>query len=338
MTDISVLFIPAGSGMAVSAIKSLRHCEDITTVAADSDQLAPGLFLADQGYLIPLFKSPNFFSSLRKIVQKEKIDVIIPCLDPLLELFTKDKLHIEELLGTRILMSPADTINITRDKWLTFQHLKNTLVFPQSWIELGCIPKNSFPLFVKPRKGSGSINTFVIQDRKELEFFFSYVKDPIVQEYLSGKEFTVDCLASPSGELITVIPRERIQTKSGISTKAMFIEELEPFLQMAQIITEKLHLIGPFFFQLKENAEKILNVMEINARLSGTMIFSILSGFNIIEEAIRQFVEGKMSINTTELKSKMFLPGRDFSYQHMFMSRYWEEIFVNPRDLKKAIE
>ena len=338
MSRISVLFIPAGSGMAVSAIKSLRYCKYIKTITADSDQLAPGLFLADQGYLIPQFQSPNFFSSLKKIVQKKKIDLIVPCLDPLLELFAKNEVHIEELLGARILMSPADTINITRDKWLTYQHLKDKLTFPQSWIELDVIPNNLFPLFVKPRKGSGSINAFYIRDRKELEFFFSYVHDPIVQEYLPGKEFTIDCLASPSGELITVIPRERIQAKAGISTKAMFVEEFEPFLQIAQIITEKLRLNGPFFFQLKRDSQNILKIMEINARLSGTMIFSILSGFNIIEQAIRQFVEGKISINSIKQKSNLVLPGKDFSYHHMFMSRYWEEIFINPPELKNSIE
>lgn len=338
MACISVFFIPAGSGMAVSAIKSLRHCEDITTVTADSDQLAPGLFLADQGYLIPQFQSSNFFSSLKKIVQKEKIDLIVPCLDPLLELFAKNETHIEELLGTRILISPSDTINITRDKWLTYQHLKDKLAFPQSWIELDNIPENSFPLFLKPRKGSGSVNTFIIQDRKELEFFFSYVRDPIVQEHLSGKEFTIDCLASPSGELITVIPRERIQTKAGISSKATFVKKFESFLQIAQIISKNLHLIGPFFFQLKQDSQNILKIMEINARLSGTMIFSNLSGFNIIEQAIRQFVEGKMSFNSIERKSLLFLPGKDFLYHHMFMSRYWEEIFINPSDLKKLIK
>ena len=74
----------------------------------------------------------------------------------------------------------------------------------------------AFPLFVKPRGGRGSVGAYRVNDRRELEFFLSYVTDPIVQEYLDGPEFTLDVLCDFDGQPISVVPRERVVIRSGV--------------------------------------------------------------------------------------------------------------------------
>ncbi|MHA2247497.1 MAG: ATP-grasp domain-containing protein [Candidatus Hodarchaeales archaeon] len=330
MTTLKVLFLPAGSGMAISAIKSLINCKDIQTVAADNDPLAPGLFLANHGFTVPSFSDPGFFPSLKRIIEDEEIDILFPCLDPLLEIFSNNE-QIDEDLKTKLLISPPETIRITRDKWLSYVHLKDSISFPNSWITLDNISKQTFPLFIKPRKGSGSLNAYKVRNRHELEFFFNFIDQPIIQEHLPGKEYTVDCLASPNGDLVTLIPRERIQAKAGISVKGKFIHPNKNIIDIASTISNSLKFTGPFFFQLKENSNHELKLMEINARLSGTMIYSSLGGFNIVEQAIHQFYnKGK-----TSKKQPLLLPEKDYSYQYLAMSRYWEEIFISLEDLEK---
>ena len=41
----------------------------------------------------------------------------------------------------------------------------------------------------------------------------------IIQEYLPGKEYTVDVLSDLDGNSLLAIPRERIEVKAGISSK-----------------------------------------------------------------------------------------------------------------------
>ncbi len=335
MPAITVLFIPAGSGIAISGIKSIKNIEDIKTVAADSDPLAAGLYLAEKKYLIPEFNNPKFFSIIQKIILKEKIDILIPCLDPLLEIIANyGPTKLEKRLGVKILISPPETIKLTRDKWLAYNRFKNILNFPESWIDLDDVPKDTFPLFIKPRKGSGSIGATIVRNQTELEFFFSYLDDPIISEYLEGKEYTVDCLASPKGKLITIIPRERIQSKAGISIKAKFMNVTDEIIEIAKEVNKQLHFIGPFFFQLKQGSDNTLKIMEFNARLSGTMIFSNLAGFNIVEKAIRQFNDRDNLISNRTQSNPLLLPGKDFFYEYEAMSRYWEEILIKTHDLK----
>ena len=45
-----------------------------------------------------------------------------------------------------------------------------------------------FPVFIKPKDGSSSINAFKVNNLEELNFFRNYVKNPLVQELMVGEE------------------------------------------------------------------------------------------------------------------------------------------------------
>uniref|UniRef100_UPI001330E67A ATP-grasp domain-containing protein n=17 Tax=Bacteria TaxID=2 RepID=UPI001330E67A len=52
-----------------------------------------------------------------------------------------------------------------------------------------------FPVFIKPLNGSSSVNTFIVNNEKELLFFSEYIDNPLIQEYILGEEYTIDvCL------------------------------------------------------------------------------------------------------------------------------------------------
>jgi len=319
--NYNVLVVPAGSGMAYSAITKLKEDSRINVISADVDKLAPGLYLSNKGYKIPPFSDNNFLDSLLKIVKKEKVDIIIPALDSILLDFSK-KRKLFQSYGVNTMISNVNTIKITRDKWLTYKKLKKYVSFPNSFLDIEDIDID-YPLFIKPRDGSGSKNAQRVDNSKELDFYFKSIQNPIIQEYLPGKEYTVDCLADKQGNLAVCIPRERIETKCGISIKGRIIkfDEIE---EIAQKITTKVKFFGPFFFQLKEDQHGKLKIMEINPRISGTMSLSSASGVNIHTLAVRILMGEKISI--PPIKSGIFV------------TRYWKDIYLEENDISNIIE
>jgi len=314
----NVLVVPAGSGIAIAAIKALKQDKKIKIFSADANKLAAGLYLSYKGYITPLFNDPSFYHILNKIIKKEKIDIVIPALDTILLEFSQRRKEFEDL-GTKVLVSEPNTIKITRDKWITYNKLKSIVPTPRSFIEKKDVDIG-FPLIIKPRDGSGSKNVYRVMSNDELEFFLERTPNPIIQEYLEGKEYTVDCLADMEGNLLLCIPRKRIETKSGISVKGKIVKN-KRLENMAKKIASSIKFSSPFFFQAKEDKYGIPKLTEINSRISGTMSLSSHSGANILSLAVRM-----------RMNEKIIIPKINYD---LYITRYWEDIYLTEEEIKK---
>lgn len=317
---IKVLITPAGSRMAVPAIRFLKKDKDIQIIAADVDPLAPGLYLADKSYIVAPFTQEKFIEDLTEIVKKEKVDVIIPALDPLLIKFAQLENHFLKL-GAKILISSLKTIKLCEDKWSLYQFLKNDISMPKSFIRKEDI-NISYPLFVKPCSGSGSLSAFKIISKSELDFYYQRIKKPIIQEYLGGKEYTVDCLADMKGELLFSLARERVATRAGVSVKMRIIEN-ETLRRMALKISEKIRFKGPFLFQAKEKKGKFF-LIEINPRIGGGMCSVCYAGLNIYSTAVKILMNQEIKI--PQIK-------RDF-----YLTCYEKEIFCQEKKIDSIVK
>jgi len=318
---INVLIIPAGSRIALGIIKFLRRKKNIKVVSADIDKLAPGLYLSDKEYLISPFTNKKFWKDLGKIIKKEKIDIVIPALDPLLIEFAKSK-NFFESLNVKVLISPPETIFLTRDKWETYKLLKNTVPLPKSFIDKKKI-NIPYPLFIKPRTGSGSIDIFKVNSKDELNFYWKKIKNPIIQEYLGGKEYTVDCLTDMKGKLLFCIPRIRLDTKAGVSIKGRVVKN-KKIEEIAEKISQKIRFIGPFFFQLKEK-NGILKLTEINPRFGGGMPLSAMAGPNIYLLSVKLFL-GEDIKKIPKIK------------YGLYFTRFDQEIYLTKKQINSKIK
>jgi len=314
---IKVLIIPAGSGMAVMAIKALKQDKDIIVMSADTDDLAPGLFLSHKGFLVPPFRDATFFGRLKQLVKSEKVDVVIPALDTILLPFSEEAENFEKL-GVRVLVSGPETIKVTRDKWETYLSLRDEIPMPISSIKKERIDIE-YPLFIKPRDGSGSKQAYVVNSHKELEFFYHYVRNPIIQEFLPGKEYTVDCLCNMKGELVASVPRERIQVRDGICTKGLLVKNIR-LERMAMAISKKLKFKGPFLFQAREDKLGTAKLTEINARIGGTMFPG-------------SFIKGNFHALAVRLAMGETIPSPRIR-RGIFVTRYWEEIYMEGKTIE----
>lgn len=270
----SVLVTPAGSGIGITTLKAFNEKDDIRTVATDVNNLAAGLHLADESYIVPPFDDDEYFDSIRSIALSENIDVIVPALDPILKTFADQKELLEES-GASVMISDPQTIENCRDKWKTYTTLHNDVPFPDSMISLEEAQPNQV-YFIKPRYGSGSEQAYKIRSPDELEFYFKRIEQPIIQEHLPGTEYTVDCLSARDGELLVCLPRKRVAMSDGISTKIAVTRE--PKLRaIAETVNEQFDFVGPFFIQAKEDVNGTPHVTEIGPRIAGTMCHGFVS-------------------------------------------------------------
>lgn len=307
----TILLTPGGTGMAITAIQALRHDGDHRIVTTDVDELSPGLHLADRGYLVPRFDDPEYFPAIIDIVEREGVDVVFPAFDGILTEFSERRGDLESQ-GAKLAISPVETLRTTQDKWRTFQALEGTVPMPDSAVSLADVDPTA-DWFVKPRRGSGSEDAHGAVSGAELEFYFERVEDPVIQTYLPGPEYTVDCFPDPDGGVAACVPRHRHEITDGISTKVTVTRyaELE---RIADRVADALDLVGPFFFQVREDTDGTPRLIEIGARLAGTMCHEFVTP-SLQQATVASLLEGQV-------------PSFEVAYGRS-MSRYWAATFFD---------
>ena len=136
----------------------------------------------------------------------------------------------------------------------------------------------------------------------------------IISEYLPGKEFTVDVLSDLSGAPLCAVPRERIETKAGISVKGKIIKN-DYIQNLCLDLAKYLNLKGPVCMQLKEDQRGILKFLEINPRIGGGTIMSFLAGINFIEIILKILLGDKIDSDR-------------LTFKEITVLRYYEEVIV----------
>jgi carbamoyl-phosphate synthase large subunit len=137
-------------------------------------------------------------------------------------------------------------------------------------------------------------------------------QEMLVQEYLSGQEFTVDVFSDLTGTALQAVVRERIETKGGISFKGR--TRRDPDLEAQCLsLAEELNLIGPSCMQLKIADDNTPKFLEVNPRLGGGTIISTYAGVNLPALALELVQDETVSIPEP---------------REITVSRYWEETIV----------
>lgn len=272
------------AGRRVELVKCFAAARDALGLegkifCCDADTSAPALRFADEARIIPRVDSGKYIESIIEIAKQDEISIIIPTIDTELAILAKAKNEILEKTGARVLISSPDVIAICRDKFATSQFLlENGFAVPKTYsTEEIATGKYEFPLFIKPCDGSSSINAFKVRNKRELEFFLDYVKNPIVQECATGQEYTIDAFADFDSRFIAAVPRKRLATRSGeilkgqISLNATIVAEVRRLISL-------LKPIGPITIQGFLSDDGAFRFTEINPRFGGGVPMSIVAG------------------------------------------------------------
>jgi len=287
-------------------------------ISVDSNPLSAGLYFSDKYYLVANSKEQIFIPEILNICKRESIKLLIPTRDGELLLFAKNKNKFVEQ-GVQVMVSNPEVIEICNDKYKFYLFLKkNNIPTPKTLLPDQINSSLNYPLLVKSKYGSGSKGIFEAKNKRELEFFNGYIDNPIIQEFLDGKEYTIDLLSDFNGKVITIVPRERIETFSGESYKGKTIKD-DKAVEYAKNLAEKLGTIGHITIQFIKSIDGI-KFIEVNPRFGGGANCSIKAGANTPLYLIKM------------LKGENIKPRIGKFKDGYIMLRYTSDIFINERE------
>lgn len=286
-------------------------------IGIDCDPLSFAFYLLKRRYVVPKGSDPRYVSEVMRIVDAERPAAILSGTEEelLVMSYAADEL---EKKGTLLLSPESRIVKTCMDKKLAADWLRRASI-PIPEVYEGDSAR--FPCAVKPRVGRGSRNAFRADDRAELSVWLRKVEDPIIQEFVSGDEYSVDILADKNGDAISVVPRLRLYTESGISVKSKTVFDPE-IIDYCTRIAKGLRLFGPSCVQCIKGADGP-KFTDINMRFGGGSILSIKADPTIIPNLLRLIRHEEV------VKSSGFK--RD-----LVMLRYHSEVFVDEKRILRA--
>lgn len=309
-------------GLVKTFKKALQGNGGGKVFAGDINPQSPSLYIADEGLILPRSDKDSFIDELMEICKKYDIALLIPTRDEELSLFSKNADKFSSI-GTKIMVSPTESIEICQNKD-SFIEFCNSHGFdiPKTYNDIEDYSKLEYPVFIKPKIGKSGLNTFKVDSFEELDFILKLLDDEvIIQEFVDWKEYTIDLFANFEGNVISAVPRERINVLGGESFTTKTFKN-EKIITESVKLAQSLNLIGHNTLQCFFNGEDV-KFIEINPRFGGAAITSFAAGANSPENLIKL-------LNGETLEPCLF----DFK-DNFIALRFVEEIFMEEKDLKQ---
>jgi carbamoyl-phosphate synthase large subunit len=302
--------------------RALRATGGGRVMVTDVNPLSPTVYLADRSFRAPLSADPGYPAAIAALCRTERVGLVVPTIDDELPVFAAHAPRFADA-GVRVAISPLGTIEICNDKLRTCRALRQHGIAVADTCLPDTLPSDpDFPLFIKPRSGRGGVGAYPVRDARELEFFLSYVPDPIVQDYLHGPEFTIDVLCGFDGEVLAVVPRERVVIRAGVVDRGRTAAD-PALISLGLECARALPFAGPINIQCRVVDGRPI-VFEINPRFSGGIPLTIAAGADFprmlvdltrgvrVSPAVGRF---EANLWMTNYEASVFVPGAAVGFQ-----------------------
>lgn len=309
---MNILFTCAGRRTYLLKYFKENLTEGDKIIATDMQLSAPALQVADIKLQVPAVYDPNYIDITLDICKKHKVNALISLNDLELPILANNKRLFEEF-GVKVIVSSPEVIDICFDKYKTAQWIESIgLKSPKTYIRLEDAKKAletgeiSFPLFMKPRWGSGSIGLESISDMEDLDIYYNILMKKIkktilatasigneyilIQEKLTGNEYGLDVMNDLDGNNVGVSVKQKLAMRSGETDKAITLD-LPDVKQMGERIGKELRHIGNLDVDIMQRANGDYCILELNPRFGGGFPFSYEAGVNL-PKAIIEWIKG----------------------------------------------
>lgn len=255
-------------------------------------EMAPACHVSDGSFRVPRVTDKTYIKVLLQLCRANNVKIIVPTIDTELIILANAKERFKEI-GVDVMVSDPGFIQTCRDKRLTEDYFtKVGIRIPEARDKYNPI----FPMFAKPYDGSLSTNLHVIKNATELTP--EILSDPKLMfmeliDKSNYKEFTVDMYYERNGRLASIVPRERIEVRSGevnkgAARKNYLVGYLKERLGYQQGVR------GCICVQLfyNETNNDVVGI-EINPRFGGGYPLSYYAGANFPHNIISEYLCGK---------------------------------------------
>ena len=205
-------------------------------IATDMSDIAPAVYDADKFYKVPRMTADGYIDVIFDICKKENINGVLSLIDPELSLLAKHKEDFAKL-GVTVIGSSYELCERALDKmemfdWLTNHNFKCAKSYTDKEkfyadVDTGII---TYPVFVKPVRGSASISISKVYDKETLELLFAHNDNLMIQEYLDGQEIGADVYIDMiSGDVVSIFTKKKLVMRAGETDKAVSFKDEKLF-------------------------------------------------------------------------------------------------------------
>jgi len=313
-------------GEFTGLIRSLRaiRTEPIRIIGLTMNPYLPHSALLDASYQIESVYANTYINKLISILQKEKVDIILPIVSEGLESLMASETEIKEKTGAVILSSSLDALTIANDKISLYDSIQSSSICDLSEI----VPKykaaytkqellETVDLFVreykkiciKKARGENAEGFWIVDnemDHSDMLFHGipkrhlsvvslrnmmqdqnddAVIPPYIVSEYLPGEEWDCDILCM-DGKIISITTRINFLMHDGL-TSVLETRDQPQLKAYCEKIVALLHLSYIVCISFRADMDGHFRLLEINPRIMGNIYVSTLAGNNYVEMAIR---------------------------------------------------
>lgn len=269
-------------------------------IATDMSPNAPALYDADAFYLVPRITEPGYIDMVLDICRKEQIQGVFSLIDPELSLLAEHEQSFRQI-GTTVIGSSYELCERTLDKWQMYLWLKeHGYACARSYVDRNVFYRDvengriSYPVFVKPVRGSASIAITRAEDCETVEFLFSHGEGLLIQEYLKGQEIGADCYIDLiSGETVSVFTKKKLVMRAGETDKGISFKDPVLFELVERFIKES-GFRGQIDIDIFD-CDGSYYISEVNPRFGGGYPHAYEAGVNHMKYMVRN-LEGQCNV------------------------------------------
>lgn len=278
-------------GRRVQLLKFLKQSlgDDCTIIGADNSPIAPALYVTDKQYVVPRVTELGYVDRILEICKENDVKAITTLIDPEIEILSKNRDFFLEN-GILPLCPERQTAAYCFDKYHFYEYLSkegirtvltyDTMESFEEGLKKGEI---DFPVFIKPRTGSGSVGIHKVESMEKLRDYWEKNEyQYIIQEFMNcldcDADVYIDCL---SHKPVAAFSKRKLETKIGGASKTISFKDPKLF-SFIEEICQVLEFNGPVDMDFWcKDGEYYLS--EVNPRFGGAYLHAYGAGVDFFK-------------------------------------------------------
>ncbi len=240
---MNILILSSGTRNKIVQYFKRSNCGKV--VATDMSLYAPSIYEADEFYIVPKMTDVGYIDKIFDICKKENINAILSLIDPELSLLAKYKDEFKKN-GVTVIGSSYELCEMALDKFEMYKWLSShNYKCAKSYMSINDFYKDleekkiSFPVFVKPSRGSASMSICKVEDKQKLEQLMSHEKGLMIQEFMNGQEIGADVYIDMiSGKVVSIFTKKKLKMRAGETDKAVSFKDEKLFILIVKFVEE----------------------------------------------------------------------------------------------------
>lgn len=242
---MNILILSAGTRNKIVQyfVKTLNGTGKV--IATDMSNLAPAIYEADKYYIVPKMTAPEYLDVVLDICKKEEITGVLSLIDPELSLLAENRERFNAI-GTTVIGSSYTLCEMSLDKFQMYNWLEtHGYRCAKSYMDKEAFFADvdaeviTYPVFVKPARGSASISISKVYDRETVELLFAHEDGLMIQEFLDGQEIGADVyIDMVSHEVVSIFTKKKLKMRAGETDKAVSFQDEKLFALIERFVKE----------------------------------------------------------------------------------------------------